>query len=525
MPDEKNQFDIPFLEPFRRYVPLAVWVIALLTLLVIPLKVISYGYIPPDDALRSAGKAVSGKTWQEVLVLDDVYKIDHEYGWSLLLAKIHALQSANIPADKQAENIVIISVVGLFVLAGLAVLPWLRYPEAWLAILTLSMITELVPFRFLLGRPYIISISALLSLLLLWRRFGSAPPKLWMTALMTALITASVYFHGTWYLWVLPVAAFFFAGQFRWGFTAAGCWIAGIFLGSLLTGHLIDYPLQAVKVVLLATGKHLTQRTLATELQPQNGDMNALFAVGALLLLRRLCALNAPPLLRDPVFWLVGLGWTLAFKVGRFWGDWGWPALMILLACDLQLLLASRLALDSFRRLALAGGLALIAFLSITGDVGSRWTYNLTQQYLTPDNPDLQGWLPEKDGILYSTDMTMFYQTFYKNPKGDWRYILGFEATLMRNADFEVYHKVLWNFGDSKAYEPWLKKMKAADRLVLRGGRSSPPRIPQLEWNYGVSGLWIGRLPGQRPAGTPATIKATETLDSLTNAPSLAPPK
>src|SRR5665213_3936099 len=125
--------------------------------------------------------------------------------------------------------------------------------------------------------------------------------------------------------------------------------------------------------------------------------------------------------------------------------------------------------------------------------------------------------LPEKGGILYSADMTIFYQTFYKNPKADWRYILGFEATLMPRDDFEVYHKVLWNFGDSKAYTPWLLKMNLADRLVIRGGRGSPPSIPQLEWNYGVSGIWIGRLPDHRQGGAPVTVPATETMDSLTN--------
>jgi hypothetical protein len=90
----------------------------------------------------------------------------------------------------------------------------------------------------------------------------------------------------------------------------------------------------------------------------------------------------------------------------------------------------------------------------------------------------------------------------------------------MPREDFEVYHKVLWNFGDSKAYAPWLKKMKPTDRLVIRGGRSSPPNLPQLEWNYGVSGIWIGRLPGHPPGGAPVTVHATETMDALTNSPS-----
>lgn len=507
-PDSLNP---AWLTPLRRYVPLAVWIIVLMTLMLIPLKIMQYGFLPGDDALRAAGKAVSGKSWQQVLVLDPVYKIDHEYGWSLLLSKIHTWFQAG------PDTLVTFSVVSLFVLAGLAVVLWLRYPEAWLATLALSMITVLMPYRFLQGRPYIISIAALLSLLFLWRQFGAAKPRGWMAVMMTGLIAASVYFHGPWYLWALPLTAFFLAGRFRWGFTVAGCWIAGVFVGCLLTGHLVDYPLQAIKVVLLAIGKHLTQRTLAGELQPESGDIYVLYVIGALLVLRRLTGLNAPPLLRDPAFWLVGLTWTLSFRVGRFWIDWGWPALMVLLASDLQLLLAARLAVDSFRRLALAGGISLIAFLCITADVGSRWTANLTQQYLTADNPDLAGWLPEKDGIFYSADMTLFYQTFYKNPNGNWRYMLGFEPTLMPAEDFETYHKILWNSGDAKAYTPWIQKMQPADRLVIRSGRGSPPAIPQLEWNYGVSGIWVGRLPGPRPLGAPATIEATKPMDSLTN--------
>lgn len=36
----------PAFEPFRRYVPLVVWVIVVLTLLLVPLKIIGYGYLP-----------------------------------------------------------------------------------------------------------------------------------------------------------------------------------------------------------------------------------------------------------------------------------------------------------------------------------------------------------------------------------------------------------------------------------------------------------------------------------------------
>ena len=254
---------------------------------------------------------------------------------------------------------------------------------------------------------------------------------------------------------------------------------------------------------------HITQRTLVSEFQPSGGTVFALVMLGGLLILRQLARLNTRPLAASPAFWLACLGWVLGFKAGRFMEDWGWPAFMVLAACDLQSLLQARFAADSFKRLALTGGLAVMTFMAITNDAGSRWTWNLTQQYLAQDNPDLNGWMPEKGGILYSADMTIFYQTFFKNPDGDWRYILGYEPALMPKADFEVYHKILWNLGDAKAYQPWVDKMRPEDRLVIRGGRGSPPNIPQLEWEYGVSGIWIGRTPRiPRSGSPPPTIPA-----------------
>jgi hypothetical protein len=239
---------------------------------------------------------------------------------------------------------------------------------------------------------------------------------------------------------------------------------------------------------------------------------------GGLLILRQLAGLKARPLTSNPAFWLFCLSWVLGFKATRFMEDWGLPALMVLVACDLQLLLQARFAVDSFKRLALTGGLAVAVFLMITNDGGSRWTSNLTQQYLTQDNPDLNGWLPEKGGILYSADMTIFYQTFFKNPNADWRYVLGFESALMPDEDFQVYHKIMWNLGDAKAYEPWLKKMRPQDRLVIRGNKGSLPSSSQLEWEYGVSGIWIGRLPRIPQSGTPPpTIPATATRGISTN--------
>src|SRR5689334_22324101 len=72
-----------------RYVPLVSWIIAVMTVILIPSKIISYGYLPQDDALRHAAKAVSGKPWQEILVMRSDFLIDPHPGWHAILGFIH----------------------------------------------------------------------------------------------------------------------------------------------------------------------------------------------------------------------------------------------------------------------------------------------------------------------------------------------------------------------------------------------------------------------------------------------------
>jgi hypothetical protein len=510
MTDDNGNSNSSPIDALRHYVPLAVWAIVILVILMIPLEIIRIGYLPADDALRHAAKAVSGKPWPEILVVGPTFQIDHNFGWHFLLRQIYLGSQCDI------EKLVVFSVVALFALVGWSALPWLKRPEAWLIALTAAVLASDVPVRFLIGRPFTLTIAGLLTILFAWQAHGTSPPKWWTAAWMAALIAICTFMHGVWYLWALPVAAFFLAGQFRWGWMLVAGWAAGTFLGASLTGHPFASPYQAVVMASRAFGLHSTQRTLVTEFQPSSGEVLALIIMGGLLILRRLAGLKARPLTSNPAFWLAALTWVLSFKSWRFTEDWGWPALMVLITCDLQLLLQARFAPDSFKRLALACGLAVMTFLAITNDRGSRWTNNLTQQYLTQDNPDLNGWMPDQGGILYSADMTVFYQTFFKNPKADWRYILGYEPGFMPDEDFKVYHSIMWNSGDAKAYKPWADKMRPPDRLVMRGGRSSPPNIPQLEWEYGVSGIWIGRTPRTSAPPPAPTIPATATRETST---------
>jgi hypothetical protein len=491
------------LDSFKHYVPLAVWAIVILVILAMPLRILEYGYLPGDDALRHAAKAVSGKSWSEILVLNPVYQMDHEFGWNLLLEKIHGWTNWN------AESLVIFSVVSLFILVGWSALPWLKRPEAWLITLMLATLVASVCGRMTLGRPYLVTFAVLLTLLFMWQKFGSSPPKTWMLLLTTALFALGTFVHGVWYLWALLLGAFFLASEFRWAISLGFCWVIGVFVGSALTGHPFEYPLQAFKLALLAVGAHDTTRTMATELQPFDGNILAMIILGGLLALRQLAKLNVVPLTKNPAFWLVCFCWVLGFKVSRFWDDWGWPALMVLMTVDVQAFLQKRFAPDSFKRLGLTLGLAAATFLCVTNDASSRWSHTLSDRYLVANNPDLNGWMPDQGGIFYTADQALFYQTFYKNPTGDWRYMLGFEPTWMPKEDFEIYQNVLWNLGEAKSYAPWMEKMKPADRLVIRGGSGGSPDIPQLEWKYSGVGIWLGRTPRTPPNGTlPSTVPA-----------------
>ena len=479
------EFELP--EKYRRYVPLAVWLVVALVLFAIPLKIISYGYLPGDDALRHCAQAVSGKAWPEILVLGDTFKLDHNLGWNALLGFIHRATGWN------AETLVIFSVVALFITVNAALLPWLKRPEAWLAALLTAMIISQLPQRFLLGRPFALTIAVLMIILFVSQKSSPARKHF---ILFTSLIALTALFHGVWYMWLLPVLAFAFAGQFQWSLCLAGAWLAGTAVAALATGHPLDYFSQAVVMAFHATGQHLTNRTEATEFQPFAGDVLAIVLVGALLVLRRFTQSPATAFARSPAFWLMCGCWLLGFRVGRFWSDWGWPALLVLTVTEFEILFLAQFAADSGRRLQLTGILAAATFLAVTADLEGRYTQNLSWQFLAEaEHPELAGWLPDKNGVLYSGDMTIFYQTFFKNPEGDWRYMVGYEPALMPPDDFATYHSIHWNYGDAKAYAPWVNKMKPADRLVIRGNGNERPNIPQLEWNYGVSGIWIGRTP------------------------------
>jgi hypothetical protein len=480
-------------DAFTRYVPAISWAIVLFVLLAIPFKITGYGYLPSDDALRHAAKAVSGKPWEDILVLGPAFHIDPNWGWHWFLRQIH------LTFNLGAEDLVVCVVIALFIISNWSIVACLKRPEAWLAAFILVALISDMTSRFLLGRPFLISVAALGIILLVWQRLRGSPPRWQHVLWMTPLLTVAVFLHGVWYLWAPPIAAFFLAREFNWCFLLAASWVGGTFLGSALTGHPIASILQALELAINALGMHGNQFTLVGELKPSGGEILPILFVGGLVVVRQLAKLPAPPLSRHPAFWLVALGWLLGCQTFRFWEDWGAPALMILIASDLQLLFEAKFPAESFERLGLVCAMTLGLWAVTTNDTGNRWTNSLSWRLINTNDPAqataLQGWLPRKDGIFYTADSEFFFQTFFENPNADWRYALGFESTLMTPDNFKTYQDIVLNLGDAKAYQPWVDKMRPEDRLVIPGGAGDRPNIPQLEWSRPVGNYWIGRLP------------------------------
>jgi hypothetical protein len=481
------------------YVPLLIWILAFLTFLLIAGKIIGYGFLPMDDALRHAAKAVSGKPWSQILVMRDDFGIDPHPGWHFLLGHVHQATGWD------AEKLVVLCVAGMLLLVNFVVLPWLRWPESWLGALLLgSVCVPRIINRMTLGRPYIFTIAAFILLIFIWTRLENRKPGLAQILPSIILIALASWLHGSWYQLGLPIAGLVLSNRWRSAFWYGGCWAAGSFLGCALTGHPWQFLYQCVHHLLEVFGDFHVDRELAGELLPSGGDPNLILAAGVIMLWRsRSQDWNARELL-NPIFMMAVFGWLLGLKMFRFWDDWGLPALLLWFALQFQKELAAHLNFNSARRLLVACGLALGIFLMATADFSNRYTWNLTNEYLTQNNPELAGWLPETNGILYSADMRVFNDTFFKNPNAPWRYVLGFESGLMRSEDLAVLRKIQWNYGDVRAYEPWVKRMKPEDRLVLRASwlhSPGPPNIPELEWKYAVSDLWVGRLPRKNTPG------------------------
>ena len=473
-----------------RLVPILVLCLAISVIVIIPLKITGLGYLPSDDALRHAGKVLSGKDWSGILLLRDGVKMDSHPGWHAILTLIHETTGWG------ADSLVVFSVIFLFVLFCAIPILLLERPEAWLAaMLAATVIQSNLVWRLFLGRPYILTMAVVLVFCLLWNRLREKATPYAVSAVLTLLVAASTWIHCAWYLFALPLISLCIAREWRALYRFGVILVLGITLGSLLTGHPHLFIKQTLSHAFQAFNNHSLQRMLVSEFQPFAGDGLIVMLVLFTLAWRKIRGAWNAKVINNPVFILAVTGWVLGFISRRFWLDWGMPAICVWMAFEFEETFEKYFSLISFRRLFLTFAILGVFYLSITSDVGGRWTNNLTKEYLSSGNPEQTKWLPEAMGIVYADDMGVFYDTFFKNPKAPWRYALGFEPAMMPPEDLAVFRKIQWNFGDDKSFGPWVEKMRPEDRLILRRSKASPPGISGLEWYYAATGTWVGRIP------------------------------
>ena len=473
--------------PISRYVPLISWMIVIIVLFLIPLKIISYAYVPGGDARRHVAKAFTSKPYTEILVLGPEYKMDHSPGWERLLRFLHEKWGLN------EDQLMSFSIGALMLCVFCAPLPWLRRPEAWLAALLAQMVAipELM-IRLTQARPMLVTEGVLIAVLFSWSKPGTNHPSKLKLALTCLGFMLSAWMHGAWYLWALPLLAFFLARRWRAGFWLVACWVAGTFAGALLTGRPFVFLKQAVDLALSISREQVPQWLLVGELNPSYGEFTTVALVAIVLLWRRQQAKNAPGPFTQPVFWLIVICWILGFRADRAWADWGVPAVLVWLTFQFEELMTASPGAASLNRLLACCLLALPLYWHSTNDLARRYT-RPEEITLDASDPALQGWLPDPGGIFYSAQMGFFYNTFYKNPQADWRYILGLEPALMPSDDLKTFRGIQLAQGAPKAYEPWIDKMRPADRLTISG--PVQPDLPQLEWRNAIGNIWIGRLP------------------------------
>lgn len=472
---------------------LIVTIIAAFFLGIIPFKIIGYGYLPPDDACRHAAKVVSGKDWGKILVLRPEIKMDSHPGWHAILGGVRRV------FGWETHSLVLFSAVSLFILFAVAPLFFVRYPESWLAsLLVLATAASGFAWRLVLGRPYILTMTVVVILCLSWRKVKRKAFSFASCAGLILLTAASTYIHCSWYMFALPLAALLLAREWRASAVYAICACLGIAIGASLTGHPVIFLKQTLTHLFLAFGKNEAEYMLVSEFRPGFGDTNMAIATALILIwcaLRRRWRIG---LVDNPVFILALMGFVLALFTRRAWLDWGLPAAAAWTAGVFDDFFASRLEAGSPRRFILTMALGLVLFMSFAADIGSRWTQCKPVDYLSADDPKQAELLPGPDGIIYSSDMTVFYQTFYRNPHAGWRYILGFEPTLMPEEDLEILRDIQRSPWTLKPYYGWIKKMRPQDRLIIKIGPANPPRLPDLEWNYAALNTWIGRLPKKK---------------------------
>ncbi|PTY08572.1 hypothetical protein DB347_03070 [Opitutaceae bacterium EW11] len=494
--------------PSTSFGKITVLLLSLVTFLAVALKVAGYGYLPPDDALRHCAFAVSGKTWDQVLLLNPAipWGVDVHVGWHQFLRIMHRWLGLDV------EGLVVLSFCFTFLAFCWTGLVTSRRPVAWLFACLVVFLTDQLYFRLFLGRPFAISSAVLVGLLFVWSRERSGSAVLRVVTGAVGLAFAIWVHSSSWYLWLLVAFALGLGRQWRYLLEFLAMLLLGLLGAGAASGSWYDVIVYPVAVLRMAVGGDpIVGTSLVSELQPSGGPLFAFIITGFMLLWKHL---NGGSIRREVTrvdFILFLITWTLGLKILRFYADWAVPAFTVWLCRQISEFSWERLRND-FEWLAITGFVSVAVFFCASADTSGRYTANLKSPLLTRPLEEFEGKLPEKDGVLYCIDMQVFYRIFFRMPNAPFRFSTGYEPGLMPPEDLAVMRAIQFNNGLLQSYAPWFQKMTSRDRVLLY--YPVKPEWEGMEFSQFYS-AWIGKkLPAkaleqkQEPAGSTGTQAA-----------------
>lgn len=494
--------------------------IVLLAFLLIPFKIMSYGWLPVDDAMRHVPFATQNCKWSSFLVIDEKFDTDHNAGWHQTLRFLHT----NLGLSKIA--LLRFSVIGLFFLLNLCGIISAPNAICWLlAFLAMLLFDPGLLGRILSGRPYIVSCAITLLIFRLWAlpgsesEFNTNKKRYFRLIISIVLFAIGTWIHGSWYLFLMIPFSFLLAGKIKEAKYLVSCVIAGTLLGAFMTGNFVSFLLYHF----YATINIYSEKTFNWLLVSENasGSQISCFipfvaAIIGLCIYKKKTTFKELTL--DPAFLFMMLSWLLSIMIIRFWVDWGRMSLLFWMSYRFKDLIDSSITLKEPRV-----KYCLFAFIVCTlvfwciNDGGGRYSKAVFDQPIDFSEERLQGWAPESGGIVYSDSMGVFYKHFFEYPTAPWKYILGFESAIMKDDDKKILRRIGYNFRLPEEFLPWINKMTKADRLITIG---SVGDFPQLESIRGARNYWIYRLKTATEttdiASTTASISST-TLNISNN--------
>jgi len=472
----------------ERFLRSVILVLCLAVFLLVPLRIVSYGYLPPDDALRHSAHAADGRNWGEVILLNPEFRpdMDSHPGWERVLRAVH-LRTGWSPS-----GLVDFSVICAFLSFTLAGLIAFGNAPAWLLACALMSVIEPALFhRLSLGRPVFFSMTGLIIMLFLWTRIR--PARWWVEgAVAFSVFTIDVVMHPTtWYLWLLVVLPLLACRRWRSLLLMAAAMAASLAAAALVNGwyNTLLVPFLVLKLALFQA--HVVGTNLVSELQPSGGAYSSLVVVAILLIVRCLRGAKLRAEIFQVDFCLMLVTWVMGLFVLRFWTDWGLPAMAVWMSRQIRdnLDLKPSGLSRPWETIGLVGMAAGILYLGLTANTDGRYTHAFKSAVLTVPVEEFVSELPENGGVLYSADMGAFYAIYFRLPHAQFKFSTAFEPGFMPPEDLKVL-RAIQSSGGLRAYKPWFEKMTARDRVFLNA--PVKPAWPGIEFKE-FYGAWMGR--------------------------------